>query len=1037
MAYNFKTTGDITFVDANYAGGYTNLGAAFGLSEASSFGNLDTAITGASYFVGSDYSLAGLLVENINKIENLVSAGGEANTASNQGTGQGLYKTKNVLDLEFYTLGAGSSKLSISSPASDIISLDVVEASIDHGSISGLGDDDHTQYMLATGSRDFSGVVVGVTPTLDSHLATKGYVDTVAEGLHPKAAVRVATAADLPAYTKTGTGVGAYLEADANGSINTGGIDGVTDLTVGDRILFKNAAAGAETADADNGVYEVTVVGDAGTPWKITRTTDFDGSPVSEVQGGDFMFVQEGTANADSGWVLITNGTITVDTTPLAFSQFSGAGMVTAGTGLTKTGNTINVGSGTIESRGGIDFQANDLAVAVDNTTLEISSNQVVIKTWTLDDAYTSGANANVGVDSYDVDFQLAGTSYAFKVTSTNDVVSFTGDGSGNIDGVINVDTLDIDGTTSVNIDSAGVLELNSSAGAIGIGTDDVDQNINIGTQGERTVSIATGAFTSEVIIGNTTGSTTVSIDVPSGGFDINGTTGVSGIIDDDTMATASAVTLATSESIKAYVDNHISVETLQGAYEAGNTIAATSAEGALAFSVADGQNIAVLTLTQSDTDTKGLILSTASSAATISLEGAGTRSIVSDTGDLTLSTTTSGNVNVTSAAKTIFTNNGNAAVTISTEGAVGFGFDPTGGPGVGPGTVMIGDPTSTSAAAYSLTMADKSTSAGNISMWLDSGNFEINNVPGSGAKNIDVYNGAGTPAQIFRFDSSGHINAVDGVALTPTYSFLNAVTSGMYWDNAASELTFSVGNSDKLRIGNAGVYFANVGTGGFSVDVAQAISFNTGTTIQLDAAAASNFTVAGADLTLSTTTSGDIYLTSADDIFFNADGYVFGADALATWNDALVISSGALAADGDSQGAVAHLRAHTTTGTTTDYLTPDAAGTLSLAVNKAYSCKCTVVAKQSGGTAVAGWDVTFLVLGGATTGGAPTLVSGSTNVNKFGEQGNADDWDVTVTAATEAGTGGELRITCNGTADENIEWTGTLITSEALVASA
>jgi hypothetical protein len=55
-----------------------------------------------------------------------------------------------------------------------------------------------------------------------------------------------------------------------------------------------------------------------------------------------FTFVSEGTANADSGWVLTTNDTITLDTTALAFAQFSGAGQITAGAGLTKTGNTID-----------------------------------------------------------------------------------------------------------------------------------------------------------------------------------------------------------------------------------------------------------------------------------------------------------------------------------------------------------------------------------------------------------------------------------------------------------------------------------------------------------------------------------------------------------------------------------------------------------------------------------------------------------------------------------------------------------------------
>ncbi len=48
---------------------------------------------------------------------------------------------------------------------------------LDHGNFVGLGDDDHTIYSLIDGTRDFTGVVVGVTPTSHAHLATKEYVD--------------------------------------------------------------------------------------------------------------------------------------------------------------------------------------------------------------------------------------------------------------------------------------------------------------------------------------------------------------------------------------------------------------------------------------------------------------------------------------------------------------------------------------------------------------------------------------------------------------------------------------------------------------------------------------------------------------------------------------------------------------------------------------------------------------------------------------------------------------------------------------------
>ena len=123
-------------------------------------------------------------------------------------------------------------------------------------------------------------------------------------------------------------------------------IDGVS-VSAGDRVLVKNQSSAAE-----NGIWVVV----AGNNW--TRATDADSSV--EVTSGMFVFVEYGTTNGDSGWVLTTDGTITVGSTALGFSQFSGAGQITAGDALTKSGNTLNV---------------ND-----DNITLEVNSDTLRIK---------------------------------------------------------------------------------------------------------------------------------------------------------------------------------------------------------------------------------------------------------------------------------------------------------------------------------------------------------------------------------------------------------------------------------------------------------------------------------------------------------------------------------------------------------------------------------------------------------------------------------------------------------------------------------
>jgi hypothetical protein len=78
--------------------------------------------------------------------------------------------------------GGGGTALSVNVDGTSIAittdTLGVIDSGIDHGSISGLADDDHTQYSLADGTRAFTGTVSGVTPTEDAHLTTKQYVDS-------------------------------------------------------------------------------------------------------------------------------------------------------------------------------------------------------------------------------------------------------------------------------------------------------------------------------------------------------------------------------------------------------------------------------------------------------------------------------------------------------------------------------------------------------------------------------------------------------------------------------------------------------------------------------------------------------------------------------------------------------------------------------------------------------------------------------------------------------------------------------------------
>ena len=178
-----------------------------------------------------------------------------------------------------------------------------------------------------------------LTPVQDTDAANKGYVDSIAQGLDPKASVAYATASALSAYTyNNGTsGVGATITANANGALS---IDGSTP-SASERVLVKNETA----ANAPyNGIYVVTTVGSAGAAFVLTRATDFDnGSPSGEIPGA-FTFVEAGSTNADTGWVCTTNAPVTMGTTDIVFAQFSGAGSYTANTsaGLSLTGTVFS-----------------------------------------------------------------------------------------------------------------------------------------------------------------------------------------------------------------------------------------------------------------------------------------------------------------------------------------------------------------------------------------------------------------------------------------------------------------------------------------------------------------------------------------------------------------------------------------------------------------------------------------------------------------------------------------------------------------------
>jgi hypothetical protein len=258
--------------------------------------------------------------------------------------------------------GAGDSGKPVVLDAGGQIDASMIDGGdVAHDDTSGMAaSTGHTAFPLLDGTRPFTGnqsmgsnkltnVADGTDP---SDGINKSQLDAIAAGFDLKERCRVSTNAALPAYTPAGSGVGKTITMDAVGILT---IDGIATV-LGDRVLIKDEAS----AHVDHGIYDVTTEGTAGVAAVLTRSEDTDGNPAGEVSNGMFSFILEGTENGNSGWALITENPITVDTTPLEFSQFQGLPKYTASLGVELVGLDFRAD---LLASGGIKLSGNELAI--------------------------------------------------------------------------------------------------------------------------------------------------------------------------------------------------------------------------------------------------------------------------------------------------------------------------------------------------------------------------------------------------------------------------------------------------------------------------------------------------------------------------------------------------------------------------------------------------------------------------------------------------------------------------------------------------
>jgi len=211
-----------------------------------------------------------------------------------------------------------------------------------------------------TGTFNFSSGTVSVaTPTADAHAATKAYVDSTAQGVHWKESAISASTANVDLSSAPSA------------------IDGVT-LSANDRVLIKD-----QTDASENGIYVFASAGAA-----MTRSDDANTAQKLE---GAAIFVRQGSSQADGGYIVVTDN-ITLGSTDISITQFTGLSSITAGDGLSKNSNTLSVD---LSSNAGLEFNSGELQVKAGNgVELQSGSLQVKLNGSTL---ALSGSGLSVG----------------------------------------------------------------------------------------------------------------------------------------------------------------------------------------------------------------------------------------------------------------------------------------------------------------------------------------------------------------------------------------------------------------------------------------------------------------------------------------------------------------------------------------------------------------------------------------------------------------------------------------------------------------
>ena len=897
--------------------------------------------------------------------------------------------------------------------------------------------------MTGTVTMDGTHTITGLPlPTNDSDAATKLYVDTAVSNVNVHDAAHAATTASLTVtYTAGsadqwgGTGINATLtNAGTQVSLATGSaFDGYTGLALGNRVLVKN-----QSTQTQNGIYTVTNMGSGATNWILTRATDYNNSNIvgnqGQVAAGDLIFVQEGTTQGSTSWIETgvgtgTNDTIIIGTNNIVFTQFSGAGTYSAGTGLSLTGTVFaNTGVLSVTSNTGLSTNTSATGnVTITNTgvTSNVAGTNITVSGAT--GAVTIGTSTTPSFST--VASTVATGTAPFTVASTTNVANLN---ASSLSGATFAAPGAIGGGTAAAITGTTITANTGFAGAhngtVGATTPNTGAFTTISATGVITSTQATGSapfvvasttnvanlnasslsgatFAAPGAIGSTTASTGAFTTLSATGvitstlasgtapFTVASTTNVAnlnasslngatfaapGTIGNTTAAAITGTTITANTSFAGALNGTVGATTANtGAFttlSATGVITSTLASGTAPFTVASTTNVANLNASS---------LSGATFAAPGAIGGGtastGAFTTISATGVIT-STQTTGTAPFTVASTTNVANlnaSSLSGATFAAPGAIGGGTAAAGTFTALTATGVISHATTTNNQTYS------TTGAGVIS--ISSGTTgSINNM------NIGATT-AGT----------GAFTTITGTGLTAN-SFLYTGTAGLL-------STTSAPTNGQLLIGSTG-----------AVPVAATLSVS-GTSIYVTNGAGS-ITLAGPKF-VSEFTTAPINAPTAT----ASQSIAIGTGAKAATYGVLATANGQFATAGDAQAMQAVYRAITTTTGASELFLDGAGATQRLVLpnNSAWTFSIKVVARRTDAIGTIGsWIFTGVIYQDVIAPITPAISGLSkTTIARVGNISTSAN-DPTVSADT---TYGSLKISVPGIAANTIRWVATV----------